>query len=163
MKPITIRVVLSLVVPASCYIKQVDVNNVFLHGHLQEMIHLTQPPGFVNILYPDVVCLLKKALYGLKQAPRAWYYKLSSCLLELGFQSSKFGSSFFIFKSASVSLLALLYMVDLIFIASSLEAIDDLIHTLLRHFPLKDLEALNSFSGISIACAFAGLHLSPSR
>jgi hypothetical protein len=39
---------------------------------------MSQPPGFVNPIYPDVVCLLKRALYGLKQVPRAWYHKLSS-------------------------------------------------------------------------------------
>jgi hypothetical protein len=106
-KPITICTVLSLAVLAGWCIKQVDVSNAFLHGHLQEMVHMIQPLGFINPLYPDAMCLLKKALYGLKQAPRAWYHKLSSCLLELGFQGSKFDSSLFIFKSTSVSLLAL--------------------------------------------------------
>ena len=32
--------------------------------------------------------LLKKALYGLKQAPRAWYSRLDSYLLSLGFERS---------------------------------------------------------------------------
>jgi hypothetical protein len=159
-KPITIRIVLSLAMFAGWCIKQVDVSNAFLHGHLQETVHMTQPPGFVNPLYPDAVCLLKKALYGLKQAPRAWYHRLSSCLLELGFQGSKSDSSIFIYKSASVSLLALVCVDDLIFTWSSLEAIDDLIETLSRHFPLKDLVALNFFLGISVTRVSAGLHLS---
>jgi hypothetical protein len=162
-KPITIRTVLSLAVSAGWCIKQVDVSNAFLHGHLQETVHMTQPPGFVNPLYPDAVCLLKKALYGLNQAPRAWYHRLSSCLLELGFQGSKSDNSLFIYKSASVSLLALVYVDDLIFTGSSLEAIDDLIQTLSRHFPLKDLGALNFFLGISVTRVSAGLHLSQSR
>jgi hypothetical protein len=34
------------------------------------------------------VYLLKKALYGLKQAPRAWYSRLDSYLLSLGFERS---------------------------------------------------------------------------
>jgi hypothetical protein len=68
-KPITIQTVLSLAVSAGLCIKQVDVSNAFLYGHLQEMVHMTQPLGFVNPMYHDAMCLLKKALYELKQAP----------------------------------------------------------------------------------------------
>jgi len=123
-KPIIIRTVLSLAVSASWCIKQVDVSNAFLHGHLQETVYMSQPPGFVNPMHPDAVCLLKKALYGLKQAPRALYKRLSSCLLELGFQGSKSDNSLFIFKSASVTILALVYVDDLILTGSSLDSID---------------------------------------
>jgi len=129
-KPITIRTMLSLAVSAGWYIKQVNVSNAFLHGHLQETIYMSQLPGFVNPMYPNAVCLLKKALYCLKQAPRAWYHRLSSCFLELGFQGSTSNSSLIIFKSTSVTILALVYVDDLILTGSSLGAIDDLIHTL---------------------------------
>jgi hypothetical protein len=147
-KFIAIRTVLFLAVSgisAGWCIKQVDVSNDFLHGHLQETIYMSQPPGFVNLMHPDAVCLLKKALYSLKQAPRTWYHRLSSCLLELGFQGSKSDSSLFIFKSASVTILALVYVDDLIITGSSLDAIDELIHNLSRDFPMKDLGELNFF------------------
>jgi hypothetical protein len=55
------------------------------------------------------------------------------------------------------------YVDDLIFAGSSLEAIYDLIQTLSRHFPLKDLGALNFFLGISVTRVSAGLHLSQSK
>jgi hypothetical protein len=162
-KPITVHTVLSLVVSAGWCIKQVDVSNAFLHGHLQETVYMSQPPSFVNAMHPNAVCLLKKALYGLKQAPRAWLHRLSSCLLELGFQGSKSDSSLFIFKSASVTILALVYVDDLILTGSSLDAIDELIHNLSRDFPMKDLGELNFFLGISVARVHEGLHLSQSR
>jgi hypothetical protein len=162
-KPITIRTVLSLAVSVGWCIKQVDVSNAFLHGHLQETVYMSQPSGFVNPMHPNAVCLLKKALYGLKQAPRDWYHRLSSCLLELGFQGSKSDSSLFIFKSASVTILALVYVDDLILTGSSLDAIDELIRNLSCDFPMKDLGELNFFLGISVACVPEGLHLSQSR
>jgi len=62
-KPITIRTVLSLTVFAGWYIKQVDVSNAFLHDHLQETVYMSQPPGFVNPMYPDAVCLLKSFVW----------------------------------------------------------------------------------------------------
>lgn len=84
-KPTTIRVVLSLTTSHQWSIRQLDVNNAFLHGDLQEQVYMAQPPGFVNSSFPSHVCLLKKELYGLKQAPRAWFHNLASTLTDLGF------------------------------------------------------------------------------
>ena len=69
-KPATIRIVLSLAVSCHWPIRQLDVKNAFLHGHLDETLYCQQPPGFADPSHPDYVCLLQKSLYGLKQAPR---------------------------------------------------------------------------------------------
>ncbi|GAA0175198.1 transmembrane signal receptor [Lithospermum erythrorhizon] len=69
-KTTTIRTILSLVVSSRWSIRQVDIQNAFLHGSLTETVYMTQPPGFVDIHFPQHVCRLHKSLYGLKQAPR---------------------------------------------------------------------------------------------
>ena len=61
-----------------------DVKSAFLHGDLQEEIYMEQPPGYVQD-NSSLACLLKKSLYGLKQAPRAWYAKMDSFFLNIGF------------------------------------------------------------------------------
>ena len=72
-KAATIRLVLSIVVSRGWSLRQLDVQNAFLHGVMEEEVFMKQPPGFEDRQNPLHVCKLDKALYGLNQAPRAWY------------------------------------------------------------------------------------------
>jgi len=79
-KAATIRLVLSLAVSNQWTIRQLDVQNAFLHGVLEEDVYMKQPPGYKDSQFPGYICKLDKSLYGLKQAPRAWYSRLSNKL-----------------------------------------------------------------------------------
>ena len=68
-KPITIHIVLTLGLSHGWELFQLDVNNAFLNGLLEESVFMTQPPGF-EVGDRSLVCKLNKTLYGLKQAPR---------------------------------------------------------------------------------------------
>lgn len=87
-KPVTIRVILTLALTYGWTLQQIDVNNAFLNGLLDEEIYMSQPPGFLSS-DKSLVCKLNKALYGLKQAPRAWYERLHAALIHFGFTSSR--------------------------------------------------------------------------
>ena len=65
-KPTTIRTILSIAVSRGWVLRQFDVQNAFLHGHLSEDVYMSQPPGFVHPQFPKHICKLKKALYGFK-------------------------------------------------------------------------------------------------
>ncbi|KAF3665535.1 hypothetical protein FXO38_09526 [Capsicum annuum] len=67
-KPVTIRLLLSLDVSNNWYITQLYISNAFLYVTLDEVVCMSQPPGFVDPDRPKYVCLLKHCLYGLKQA-----------------------------------------------------------------------------------------------
>jgi len=58
--------VLALVIQQDMELDQLDEKTSFLHGELDEEIHMMQPEGFIEEGMDDKVCLLKKSLYGLK-------------------------------------------------------------------------------------------------
>ncbi|KAF5447193.1 hypothetical protein F2P56_032762, partial [Juglans regia] len=142
---------------------QLDVQNAFLHGDLEEDVFMHQPTGFVNPDYPHFICKLRKSLYGLKQAPRAWFAKLSSRLLDLGFHASASDSSLFILSHSSDSIYVLVYVDDIVVTASTTSLITDFILALRQSFPVKDLGVLHYFLGIQVSRNSSGLFLSQHR
>jgi Reverse transcriptase (RNA-dependent DNA polymerase) len=110
----TIRIVLSITVSSNWTIRQLDVQNIFLHGDLNENVFMTQPLGFTDPNKPNHVCLLSKALYGLKQSSRAWFHKLHSVLLQLEFCDPKYDPSLFIASHDGNITIMLIYVDDII-------------------------------------------------
>jgi histone deacetylase 1/2 len=146
----TIRLVLSVAISRGWCLRQLDVQNVFLHGILEEEVYMRQPPGFEDEKRAHYVCRLDKALYGLKQAPRTWYARLSTKLCALGFKTSKSDTSLFIYSKNGIIMYMLIYVDDIIVTSSSPEAVSALLKDLKAEFALKDLGELNYFLGIEV-------------
>jgi len=159
----TVRLVLSIAVSKGWCLRQLDVQNVFLHGVLEEEVYMRQPPGFESVDAPHLVCRLDKAIYGLKQAPRAWYSRLSSKLIDLGFKASKSDTSLFIYKKGEVMIFMLIYVDDIIVTSSSQDAVAALLKDLKKDFALKDLGELHYFLGIEAKKEKNGILLSQGK
>jgi histone deacetylase 1/2 len=143
--------------------RQLDVQNAFVHGILDEEVYMKQPPGYVDKTRPNYVCKLDKALYGLKQAPRAWYARLSTKLVALGFHASKADTSLFYFHKGSVIVFVLVYVDDIIVVSSTSEATSGLLRNLKEAFALKDLGDLHYFLGMEVTKVRDGIILSQDK
>lgn len=141
-------------------IHQLDVQNAFLHGELEETVFMHQPPGFVNQQYPNHVCKLRKAIYGLKQAPRAWNARFAKFLHSLGFQSCKTDASLFVCRNGTKMAYILLYVDDIVLTASDHTFLQWIIDSLKTEFPMTDMGKLSYFLGIKAVFNEKGLFLS---
>ena len=68
-KMVSVKCLISIAVNMDWPLYQLDVNNVFLHGNLEEGVYMVLPKGF-NGGDNTKVCKLNKSLYGVKQALR---------------------------------------------------------------------------------------------
>jgi hypothetical protein len=95
------------------------------------------------------VCRLKKALYGLKQAPRAWYGRIDSFLMSLGFTKSKEDSNLY-FKIMDNEPVILLLYVDELFLIGEENIIAECKQRLAIEFERKDLGLMHYFLGLEV-------------
>nr|GEU37784.1 ribonuclease H-like domain-containing protein [Tanacetum cinerariifolium] len=140
-KIVTVRCVVNPAVQNNWSICQLDVNNAFLYGDLDETVYMTLPEGYFNP-GDNRVCRLKKSLYGLKQAPIQWNAKLTQTLVEHGFNQSKSDYSLFT-KSLNGNFIGLLvYVDDICNNSSEIEKLKAFLNT---KFMIKDLGRLKYF------------------
>ena len=83
------RCIYKLVVQMGWKIHQLDVKIEFLNRMIEEEVHIEKSEGFETFNKESHVCKLKRALYGLKQAPCAWYTRIDSYFIGLGFTKSE--------------------------------------------------------------------------
>ncbi|CAM8937760.1 unnamed protein product [Rhodiola kirilowii] len=156
----TIRAFLAVVVANGWPLFQLDVDNAFLHGHLDEEVYMSLPPVFYkNEKAQGKVCRLLKSLYGLKQAPRQWYSRFSDVLVSFGFVQSLNDHSLFTYNKEGIFLALLVYVDDVILTGTSsslIQSVKTYIHDL---FGIKDLGKLRYFLGFEVARSSEGLFL----
>ncbi|KAB2612568.1 hypothetical protein D8674_034884 [Pyrus ussuriensis x Pyrus communis] len=155
----TVRLLLAVASVQQWHLHQLDVNNAFLHGDLEEDVYMSLPPGFGR-KGETRVCKLHKSLYGLKQASRQWFIKLSCALRKAGYQQSKADYSLFVRNHDGKFTALLVYVDDIILAGNNIQAIEDTKSFLMKQFKLKDLGQLRYFLGIEIARSSKGITLS---
>ena len=116
------------------------------------------PPGFKGS-DKNKVCLLKKSLYGLKQPPRCWFEKLSSSLLTYGFTQSLSDHSLFNMDRGTYYIMVLIYVDDLVVLASKSSLLASFKAYMHRCFHMKDLGVSKYFLGLELACGPLGIYL----
>ncbi|GJS95733.1 putative RNA-directed DNA polymerase [Tanacetum coccineum] len=157
-KMVTVRCLMNIAVLNDWPMFQLDIDNAFLYGDLDETVYMKPPQGYYDTEC-NKVCRLKKSLYGLKQAPRQWNAKLTGALIENGFNQSKSDYSLFTKSDNGVFLALLVYVDDIIITGNNSSEIDKFKEFLRTKFMIKDLGNLKYFLGIEVINTDKGICL----
>jgi transposase InsO family protein len=145
----SIRSVVSIAAEMGWKIHQMDVKTAFLNGVLDQEVYVEQPLGFVVHERETHVCRLKRALYGLKQAPRAWYSRIDTYLLQIGFTRSESDVNLYYIVIGGEPLILVLYVDDL-FITGAERLIEGCKRDLASEFDMKDIGLMHYFLGLEV-------------
>ncbi|CAM8930112.1 unnamed protein product [Rhodiola kirilowii] len=159
-KMTTVRCLLAVAAIRTWPIFQLDVDNAFLHGSLDEDVYMQLPPGyFKSERAAGKVCKLTKSLYGLKQAPRQWFSKFTEALLDFGFIQSLNDYSLFTLQEGTDFTILLVYVDDVLLTGTSIALIDKIKAFIHDRFRIKDLGKLKYFLGLEVARNSTGIFL----
>eukprot|EP00253_Pinus_taeda_P017191 PITA_17191 len=130
-------------------IDQMDVKTTFLNGMIEEEVYIEKPEGFETFNREPHVYWLKRALYGIKQAPHAWYTRIDSYFIELGFTKSEADANLYHIVVEGKLLIIVLYVDDLILTVDD-QLIKSCKEDLSREFEIKDMGLMHYFLGMKV-------------
>ncbi|CAN6586683.1 unnamed protein product [Malus baccata var. baccata] len=155
----TVRVLISLAANLNWPLKQFDVKNAFLHGHLEEEVYMDFPLGY-NAGGKTGVCRLRKSLYGLKQSPRAWFGRFTQVMRRFGYYQSHSDHTLFVKRGSGKVTALIIYVDDMIITGDDSEEMMKLEQNLATEFEMKNLGDLKYFLGVEVARSSKGIFLS---
>ncbi|GJW45351.1 retrovirus-related pol polyprotein from transposon TNT 1-94 [Tanacetum coccineum] len=119
--------------------------------------------SFAPVARLEAVRMLKKALYGLKQAPRTWYDKMSSFLIEHGFNKGIIDPTLFTRRHGGDILLVQVYVDDIIFGSTNPYFSKRFANLMKNNFEMSMMGELKFFLGLQVHQSPRGIFISQSQ
>ncbi len=151
----SIRALLALANAHNLEIHQMDVKTAFLNGSIEHDIHMSQPEGFIDPLYPEYVCKLKKSIYGLKQSARCWNQTLDSFLKKNGYRKSGADNCIYVKSERKANgvisfVILAVYVDDIIPVSNDVDMLHAEKESLCGEFEMVDQGEIHFVLGMSI-------------
>nr|GEW56011.1 retrotransposon protein, putative, Ty1-copia subclass [Tanacetum cinerariifolium] len=135
----SIRVILALTACKDYELEHLDIKTAFLHGNLEEVIYMKQPPGYEQ---GNKVCLLKKSHR---------YKRFDEYMLNNGFKRSSYDNCIYYRSYAPGDYIyLLLYVHDMLIACKSKAEIGSTKSLLKKEFDIKELWEAKKILGMEI-------------
>ncbi|KAG8496206.1 hypothetical protein CXB51_009465 [Gossypium anomalum] len=140
---------------------EIDYFETFAPVARLDTIRLLVIESFKVASEKDKVFKLRKALYGLKQAPRAWYDRVNTYLISLGFKRSISEPTLYVKKKDEETLLIVsLYMDNLLVTGENNDVLSDFKGKMKSMFEMSDLGEMFYFLSMEVFQTQQGIFLS---
>jgi hypothetical protein len=146
----SIQILLEIATFHDYEIWQMDVNNAFLNGNIDEELYMMQPKDFVDHKDADKVCKLQRSIYGLKQTSRSWNLRFDQVIKSFGFVPNCYEACIYKKVSGSSVTFLVLYVDDILIIGNDIGMLNDAKSYLNRCFSMKELGEAAYILGIKI-------------
>ncbi|MCO5612745.1 hypothetical protein L7F22_067014 [Adiantum nelumboides] len=156
---------IALTAKCNLLLHHVDIVTAFLHGMLQELIYMLQPPHFEDPHHPEYVCKLNKPIYDLKQSAREWYIRMHHYLIKCGWEHLMADYNIYIWQTAKGMAILGLFVDDIPLLGTSKYMLLQAIDCISQEFPVTDKGPMTYFLGIEVIQDPAGkfIQLSQSK
>ena len=148
----TAKIIQSIAICLSWFMKQWDVKTAFLNGKLDRWLHMIQPIGFEE--GDDLVCCLLLPLYGLKQSGREWYLEIGGYLITIGFKMSMLDEALYINEGRSTYLT--LYVDDIRIYGPDEQYLDEVLQGFNDKYTMADVTDTNQYLGMEMTSDSGG-------
>nr|GEY25187.1 retrovirus-related Pol polyprotein from transposon TNT 1-94 [Tanacetum cinerariifolium] len=142
---------------------EMDVKSTFLYGKIDEEVYVSQPLGFIDPKFPNMVYKVVKALYGLHLAPRAWYATLSTFLVQSGYRRGLIDKTLFIKNDKKDIMLVQVYVDDIILGSTKKSWCDEFEALMKSRFQISSIGKLTFFLGLQVKHKEDGILISQDK
>lgn len=143
-KMVTIWALLTVSATKDWSIRQLDINNVFLHCFIDEDVYMLRLEGYSKVTYGQV-SILKCFLYGLKQASWLSSKEFTSKLHDFGFLQSSNDPCLFVKPQFVGHVSLIVYVNDVLVMRPLKDLIDEVEYFLHSNLQLKTSNWPNTF------------------
>nr|GEU57184.1 copia protein [Tanacetum cinerariifolium] len=156
----SIRIFLAFASYIGFIVYKIDVKSAFLYDTIDEEVYVTQPPGFVDLKFPNKVYKVSKALCGLHQAPRAWYATFSTFLEKSEYRRGAIDKTLFIKQDKKDIRLTQVYVDDIIFCSTKKFLCDEFEELIKNRLQMSSMGELTFFLGLQVKQKEDGIFIS---